>query len=41
VPDKFKAVHITQLSGGEPTPEFVGRLRELLSAHERGSESPS
>ncbi len=37
VPDKFKAVHITQLPSGEPSPEFVQRLKELLSSHERGS----
>ena len=37
VPDKFKAVHITQLAGGEPSPEFVGRLKELLSASGRGA----
>jgi hypothetical protein len=30
VPDKFKAVHITPLPGGEPTPEFVRRLKDLL-----------
>jgi hypothetical protein len=32
VPDKFKAVHITRLPNGEPTPEFVRRLRDLFSA---------
>ncbi|MEO5676138.1 MAG: toll/interleukin-1 receptor domain-containing protein [Usitatibacter sp.] len=37
VPDKFKAVHITQLPGGEPSPEFVQRLKGLLSSRERGS----
>ena len=31
VPDKFKAVHITGLPGGEPTPEFVARLKMLVS----------
>ena len=31
VPDKFKAVHITQLVGGEVTADFVERLRSLLS----------
>jgi hypothetical protein len=36
VPDRFKAVHITQFPGGEPAPEFVRRLRELLSGRERG-----
>jgi hypothetical protein len=30
VPEKFKAVHITQLPGGEPTPEFIRRLKDLL-----------
>jgi TIR domain/SIR2-like domain len=29
VPDQFKAVHMLQLAGGEPTPEFLQRLREL------------
>jgi hypothetical protein len=29
VPEHFKAVHMTRLPGGEPTPEFLGRLREL------------
>ena len=31
VPDKFKAMHITQLVGGEVTADFVERLRSLLS----------
>ena len=31
VPDKFKAVHFTRLPGGEVTPEFARRLRDLLS----------
>ena len=35
VPDLFKAVHMSRLSGGEPTPEFVRRLQELS----RGSRS--
>jgi hypothetical protein len=35
VPDKFKAVHITQLPGGEASPEFVRRLAELLSGRGR------
>jgi len=30
IPDAFKAVHMLRLAGGEPTPEFVQRLRELL-----------
>jgi len=36
VPDKFKAVHLSQLPGGAPTPEFVARLKELTSARGRG-----
>ena len=32
VPDKFKAVHFTRLSGGEVTPEFAQRLRDFLSS---------
>jgi hypothetical protein len=31
VPDKFKALHITQLPGGEVTPEFVRHLHDFLS----------
>lgn len=31
VPEHFKAVHITRLPDGEPTPEFIARLRELFS----------
>jgi hypothetical protein len=31
VPDKFKAVHITRMAGGEPTPEFLRRLKDLFS----------
>jgi hypothetical protein len=31
VPDSFKALHMTRLPGGEPTPEFQRRLRELFS----------
>jgi len=31
VPDKFKALHITQLPGGEVTPEFVRHLQDFLS----------
>lgn len=30
VPDKFKAVHITQMAGGAATAEFVARLQALL-----------
>ena len=32
VPDRFKAVHITRLPNGEPSPEFIARLQELCSA---------
>lgn len=32
VPDKFKAVHFTRLPGGEVTPEFARRLKDLLAA---------
>ena len=32
VPDKFKAVHITQATGGDINPEFVERLKALLGA---------
>jgi hypothetical protein len=32
VPEKFKAVHISRLPGGEPSPDFIRRLRELFSA---------
>ena len=31
VPDKFKAVHMTQMPGGEAPPEFVDRLKSLLA----------
>ena len=31
VPESFKAVHMTRLTGGEPPPEFLRRLRELSS----------
>jgi hypothetical protein len=30
-PERFKAVHFTRLPGGEPAPDFVLRLQELLS----------
>jgi len=29
VPEKFRALHMSRLPGGEPTPEFLRRLREL------------
>ena len=35
VPDKFKSVHITQLAGGEPSAEFVGRLQSLFAQRGR------
>jgi hypothetical protein len=31
VPEKFKAVHFMRLPGGEVTPEFARRLRELFA----------
>lgn len=31
VPDKFKALHITRIPDGEPTPEFLRRLKDLFS----------
>jgi hypothetical protein len=31
VPDRFKAVHFTRLPGGDVSPEFAARLRELVS----------
>jgi hypothetical protein len=31
VPEQFKAVHMTRLPDGEPTPEFLRRLRELFT----------
>jgi hypothetical protein len=41
VPDKFKAVHISQFPDGEPTVEFVQRLKELVSGGDRGDGRPS
>ena len=32
VPEKFKAVHFTRLIGGEVTPQFAERLKDLLAA---------
>jgi hypothetical protein len=32
VPEKFKALHITRLAGGEVTPEFTRHLQDFLSA---------
>ena len=43
MPDRFKALHFTRLPGGEVTPEFAQRLRELHAAarsretHERAA----
>jgi hypothetical protein len=31
VPEKFKALHMTRMPDGEPSSEFLGRLRDLLS----------
>jgi hypothetical protein len=31
VPEKFKALHMTRMPAGEPSSEFLGRLRDLLS----------
>jgi len=31
VPEKFKAIHFSRLSQGEPTPEFTRRLQELFN----------
>lgn len=35
VPEKFKALHITRLPGGEVSPEFARRLQELFAARPR------
>jgi hypothetical protein len=32
VPEKFRSLHTSRLPGGEPTPEFVQRLRDLCRA---------
>jgi hypothetical protein len=32
VPEKFKSLHISRLPGGEPSADFIRRLRELFSA---------
>jgi hypothetical protein len=32
VPDKFKALHITRMPGGEVTPDFARHLQDFLSA---------
>jgi hypothetical protein len=33
VPEKFRAVQVTRLRGGEASPEFAARLKELLHGH--------
>lgn len=35
VPEKFKAVHFTRLPGGDVTPEFAARLKELTAGRSR------
>jgi TIR domain/SIR2-like domain len=32
VPERFRALHFSRLEGGEPTPAFIERLRELLAS---------
>jgi hypothetical protein len=32
VPDKFKALHIMRLPGGDVTPEFARHLQDFLTA---------
>jgi hypothetical protein len=32
VPDKFKALHFTQLPGGQVSVEFAGRLADFMRA---------
>jgi len=32
VPEKFKALHFSRLPGGEPPPEFTGRLQDLFNS---------
>ncbi len=34
VPEQFKAVHIVRLPGGEPSPEFLHRLKDLFSGRQ-------
>jgi hypothetical protein len=34
VPDKFKSLHISRLQGGEPTPEFLQRLKGLFTGRD-------
>jgi hypothetical protein len=35
VPDKFKALHFTQLPGGQVPPEFAQRLVDFMRARSR------
>jgi hypothetical protein len=35
VPDKFKALHFTQLPGGQVSPEFAQRLGDFMRARSR------
>lgn len=35
VPDKFRALHFTQLPGGHVAPEFTGRLKDFMQARSR------
>ncbi|MBV8741923.1 MAG: toll/interleukin-1 receptor domain-containing protein, partial [Sinobacteraceae bacterium] len=35
VPDKFRALHFTQLPGGQATPEFTQRLSDFMQARAR------
>ena len=35
VPDRFRALHFTQLPGGVVSPEFCRRLGDFLSARAR------
>ncbi len=37
VPEKFLESHWARLPAGEPTPEFISRLRELLGQPARAS----
>jgi hypothetical protein len=32
VPERFRALHFSRLAGGEPTPAFIERVRELLAS---------
>jgi hypothetical protein len=34
VPDKFKALHFTQLPGGNVTPEFAARVADFMQARQ-------